>query len=252
MEFLYLEGKSVIVTGASSGIGRECAVLLSRHKANVVLVGRDQGRLEETRLRMVGGHHVVIAQDITLPDAAEGIVGAAYDELGKLSGFVHSAGIEATIPLRGMSTSKYDEIFSVNVFSGFELAKVISKKKYLDDAGGSFVFISSIMGLLGQPGKIGYCASKGALLAGARAMALELAAKQVRVNCVCPSMVETEMAEKLFQGLPEESKREIVKMHPLGLGKPEDVASAVVFLLSGAARWITGSQMVVDGGYAAC
>jgi NAD(P)-dependent dehydrogenase (short-subunit alcohol dehydrogenase family) len=150
-----------------------------------------------------------------------------------------------------MTTLKYNEIFSVNVFSGFELAKIISKKNYINDAGGSFVFISSIMGMVGQPGKIGYCASKGALLAGSRAMALELAAKKIRVNCVCPSIVETEMTEKLFQGLPEESKQEIIKMHPLGLGKPEDVASAALFLLSDTSRWITGSQLVVDGGYSA-
>jgi NAD(P)-dependent dehydrogenase (short-subunit alcohol dehydrogenase family) len=251
MEFLYLEGKNILVTGASSGIGRECAILLSRHKANVVLLGRDHQRLEETQSRMEGENHIIIAQDMTFPDIAESIVCIAYDKLGKLSGFVHSAGIEATIPLRSMTTLKYNEIFSVNVFSGFELAKIISKKNYINDAGGSFVFISSIMGMVGQPGKIGYCASKGALLAGSRAMALELAAKKIRVNCVCPSIVETEMTEKLFQGLPEESKQEIIKMHPLGLGKPEDVASAALFLLSDTSRWITGSQLVVDGGYSA-
>ena len=142
-------------------------------------------------------------------------------------------------------------MFSVNVIAGFELAKIISKKKYLYKNGASFVFISSVMGILGQLGKIGYCSSKGSLISGVKAMALELASKKIRVNCILPGVVETEMSNEMFQKLSEESKKNIVDMHPLGLGKPEDIAYACVYLLSDSARWVTGTNLIIDGGYSA-
>ena len=156
-----------------------------------------------------------------------------------------------TLPLRSMQPSYYEKMFSVNVIAGFELAKIISKKKYFDENGASFVFISSVLGILGRPGVIGYCSSKGALISGIKAISLELSSKKIRVNCILPGVVETEMSSKMFQGLSEESKKEIINMHPLGLGKPEDIANACAFLLSDAARWITGTNFIVDGGYSA-
>ena len=156
-----------------------------------------------------------------------------------------------TLPLRSMNPSYYENIFRINVISGFELARIISKKKYLDERGASFIFISSVMGMLGQAGKVGYCLSKGALLPGAKAMALEIARKNIRVNCILPGVVETEMTNKMFDSLPEESKKSIINMHPLGLGKANDIAYACAYLLSDATRWITGSNLVIDGGYSA-
>ena len=173
------------------------------------------------------------------------------DRIGKISGFVHSAGIEMTLPLRSMQPSYYEDMFATNVISGFELARIISRKKYLGESGVSFIFISSVMGILGQAGKVGYCSSKGALISGAKAMALELAKKNIRVNCILPGVVETEMSNKMLENLPEESKKSILGMHPLGLGKPEDIANACAFLLSDASRWITGTNLIVDGGYSA-
>jgi NAD(P)-dependent dehydrogenase (short-subunit alcohol dehydrogenase family) len=123
--------------------------------------------------------------------------------------------------------------------------------KYLDENGASFVFISSVMGILGQSGKVAYSSSKGALISGAKAMALELAKKKIRVNCILPGVVETEMSNEMFQKLSEESKKSILEMHPLGLGKPEDIANACAFLLSDASGWITGTNLLVDGGYSA-
>jgi NAD(P)-dependent dehydrogenase (short-subunit alcohol dehydrogenase family) len=107
------------------------------------------------------------------------------------------------------------------------------------------------MGILGQPGRIGYCSSKGALVSGVKAMSLELAKKNIRVNCILPGVVETEMSNEMFQRLSEESKKEIIDMHPLGLGMPEDIANASAFLLSDAAKWMTGSNLIIDGGYSA-
>jgi NAD(P)-dependent dehydrogenase (short-subunit alcohol dehydrogenase family) len=246
-----LNNKNIIVTGASSGIGRECAITFGQLGASVILIAQNEERLKETYNRLEKGNHLIISQDITEYNKLEEVVNTTVYKVGKISGFIHSAGIETTLPLRSMQPSYYEKMFSVNVIAGFELAKIISKKKYLDKNGASFVFVSSVMGILGQAGKVGYCSSKGALISGTKAMALELAKKNIRVNCILPGMVETEMTIKMFDKFSEESKKMTIDMHSLGLGKPEDIANASVFLLSDAARWITGSNLIVDGGYSA-
>jgi len=246
-----LKDKNILITGASSGIGRQCAITFSQLGSNVILIARSKERLKQTFDKLDKGNHLIISQDITEYNKLEEIVRCSVEKVGRISGFVHSAGIEMTLPLRSMQPSYYEEIFSVNVIAGFELAKIISKKKYLDKKGASFVFISSVMGILGQAGKVGYCSSKGALISGTKAMALELAKKNIRVNCVLPGAVETEMSKKMLEKLPEESKKSIINMHPLGLGRPEDIANACAFLLSDASRWVTGTNLIVDGGYSA-
>ena len=246
-----LKNKNILITGASSGIGRQCAITFSQLGANVILIARNKERLKDTFNKLEKGNHLIISQDITEYDKLEQIIEYSVEKIGRISGFVHSAGIEMTLPLRSMQPSYYEKMFSVNVIAGFELAKIISKKKYLYKNGASFVFISSVMGILGQLGKIGYCSSKGSLISGVKAMALELAFKKIRVNCILPGVVETEMSNEMFQKLSEESKKNIVDMHPLGLGMPEDIANASAFLLSDASRWITGSNLIVDGGYSA-
>ena len=246
-----LKNKNIIITGASSGIGRQCAITFSQLGANIILIARNQERLEDTYTKLEKGNHLIISQDITKYDKLEEVVNIALDKLGRISGFVHSAGIEMTLPLRSMNSSYYENMFAINVISGFELARIISKKKYFDEKGGSFVFISSVMAILGQVGKVGYCSSKGALISGVKAMALELASKNIRVNSVLPGVVETEMSKEMFKRLSEESKKSITDMHLLGLGKSEDIANACAFLLSDASRWVTGTNLIVDGGYSA-
>ena len=246
-----LKNKNIIVTGASSGIGRQCAITFSQLGANVILIARNKERLKDTFDKLEKGNHLIISQDITEYDKLEQIIKYSVEKIGRISGFVYSAGIEMTLPLRSMQPSYYEKMFSINVITGFELAKIISKTEYINKDWASFVFISSVMGILGQPGKIAYCSSKGALISGIKAMALELAKKNIRVNCILPGVVETEMSNEMFQRLSEESKKEIIDMHPLGLGKPEDIADACAFLLSDASRWITGTNLIVDGGYSA-
>jgi len=246
-----LSNKNIIITGASSGIGRECAIIFSKFGANVILVARNRERLKKTFNKLSKGNHIFIIQDITEYDKLEEIVSTAVDKIGKISGFVHSAGVEMTLPLRSMNPSYYENIFGINVISGFEFARIISKKKYFDERGASFIFISSVMGILGQTGKVGYCSSKGALISGIKAMALELASKYIRVNCILPGVVETEMTNKMFDKFSEDSEKMTINMHPLGLGKPSDIAYACVYLLSDAARWITGTNLIIDGGYSA-
>ena len=245
-----LRDKNIIITGASSGIGKQCAVSCSKMGANVVLIARNKERLEKTFGLLEEGNHSYYLLDITDYDKIEPIIKDVVAKTGKISGFIHSAGIEMTLPLKMLKPEKYEAIFSVNVISGFEISKIIAKKKYRDNIM-SLVFISSIMGLLGQPGKIGYCASKGALSAGSKAMALELADKNIRVNNVLSGIVHTEMSKSLLSVLSEKSEKDIENMHPLNIGNPEDVANACIYLLSDASKWVTGTNLIVDGGYSA-
>ena len=246
-----LTNKNIFITGASSGIGRQCAITFSQLGANVILIARNKERLKDTFNKLKKGNHLIIPQDITEYAKLEEIVNTAVHKVGKISGFVHSAGIEMTLPLRSMQPSHYEEMFSINVITGFELARIISKKKYIHKEGASFVFMSSIMGIIGNAALVGYSASKGALISAVKSMAIELARKNIKVNSISPGYIKTEMSKKMFNYISEESKKQIINMHPLGLGQSEDIANACAFLLSDASRWITGTNLIVDGGYSA-
>jgi len=248
-----LEGKSIFITGASSGIGKACVIKAAQLGASVVLVARNEERLKKTMDSLEGKNHVYFSSDISRSsgEQLEEIVSQATSRIGPIAGFIHSAGIEATIPLRNMNRSKYEELFSINVLAGYELARLLSKRKYLNSTGSSFIFISSVLGILGVPGTIAYSSTKSALIGGTKSMALELASKKIRVNCIAPGVVDTEMSTGFFNSLPENSKQEITNMHPLGLGQPDDVANICMFLLSDASRWITGASIPIDGGYSA-
>ena len=247
-----LDHKNIIVTGASSGIGRQCAITFSQLGANVILIARNEERLKVTFDKLEEGNHLIISQDITKYNKLVEIVNTAVEKIGKISGFVHLAGIEITLPLQSMSPSDYEKMFAVNVISGFELTKIISKMKYINKEGASLIFISSIMSVVGNSALVGYSASKGALISAVRSMAIELAAKNIRVNCISPGHIEgIGMTKRLFKNIINDSKKWIVNLYPLGLGKPEDVATACAFLLSDASRWITGTNLIVDGGYSA-
>ena len=139
----------------------------------------------------------------------------------------------------------------MNVIAGIELARTIIKKKYISSVGASLVYIASVMGINGQPGKTAYSASKGALIAAVRSMALELAPNNIRVNAVSPGVVDTPMSQKLFSEIPQAAQQAVISMHPLGIGRPDDIAQACLFLLSDASRWITGTNLIIDGGYSA-
>ena len=145
----------------------------------------------------------------------------------------------------------FENAFAVNVISAFEITKHIIKKKHINPNGASVIFISSVMGVVGQPAKTVYSATKGALIAGARSLALELARNNIRVNCVSPAMVRTGMSKSLLDKVTPEALVEIQKAHPLGIGEADDVADACVFFLSDKSRWITGTNLIVDGGYSA-
>lgn len=245
-----LENRVVLVTGASSGIGREVSVLLSRLGARLVLAGRRPDQLEKTLTLLEGGGHQINAFDLLDVDRIPKWMKETVCANRPLDGLVHSAGVQITKPLRMLTNANIDGVMKVNVNASFGLIKGFRQKGVCTKPG-SIVLISSVMGLVGQPGVSVYSASKGALVTLAKSSALELAKENIRVNCVAPGHVRTEMAEKLTQTLTNQQVESIQKMHPLGIGEPRDVANAVAFLLADTGRWITGTTLIVDGGYTA-
>ena len=243
-----LSGKRILVTGASSGIGRACAILAAELGANVVLTGRRLEALEETRLRMTNSDaQVVIAGDITSFDFVRRLVG----EAGRIDGFVHAAGIGPMLPVSMLTAEHVESVMRTNYHSFLELMKYYSKSKYHGEKF-SVVAVSSVSACVGWPGGSVYCGSKGALCATVRALAVELAPKGIRANSVCPSNIKTPMFDTgAVEMNGDVALAELLKKQPLGLGLPEQVAAPVCFLLSDAASFITGISLPVDGGYLA-
>jgi NAD(P)-dependent dehydrogenase (short-subunit alcohol dehydrogenase family) len=247
---LNLTGRSILVTGASSGIGRATCVVLSRLGARLILVARSQQNLEETRCLLDGDGHIVETCDLRETDAIPGWLKQLGSEHGPLDGLVHSAGVHTTLPLQFMSGEQLNDIMRVNFTAAMHLAKGFRQRKVHTPVS-SVVFVSSVMGLVGQAGVSAYVASKGALIAVARSLSLELAGDGIRVNCVAPGQVESKMAASQDGTLTDDQRAAIEAMHPLGIGQPEDVANSIAFLLADTGRWITGTTLVVDGGYTA-
>ncbi len=242
-----LTGQTVLVTGASSGIGRETAVLLSALGARVVAAARSSERLEQTLSLLEGSGHAAESVDLTDLDALPAWVKSVTGRVGPLSGVVHSAGVSDVRPVRTVDAGHMRSMLDLNLGAGLMLARGFRQKGCHAERG-SLVLISSVAGMQGESGMTVYSASKAALFGLARSLALELVKDGIRVNCVSPGLVATEMASRheMYGGSDQ-----VANAHPLGIGHPRDVANAVGFLLSDASRWITGSNMVVDGGYTA-
>lgn len=243
-------GRTVLVTGASSGIGRETAIVLSQFGARVVVTGRKPDQLEITRARMAEGAHVIepfdLAQIESIPDWLKRVTG----QYGPLNGLVHAAGYRKTISLRGLSVEVLHQTFRINLDSAVMLAKGFRQKGCCTPAS-SLVFVGSASALVGTAATAAYSASKAALIGLTRSLAIELAREGMRVNCIAPGMVESEMTDQIRVALTDEQFANVVAQHPLGLGTPWDVACAAAYLLSDAARWMTGHTLVLDGGFSA-
>ena len=248
---LNLNKKRVVITGASSGIGRQCAIMCSRMGASLILFGRNKEQLELTHSQLTGEDHLSFAQDISNIAQFGKSIETIVSEYGALDGFIHSAGIQSMLPLRLHNNEVYSNLFEINAIGGFECCRILIQKNFFNN-GGSIILIASIRGIAGAPAQVGYAASKGAVIAGARSLAVELAFRNIRVNSISPGMVEdTEMTRKSIEKLPidwvEKSKSE----YPLGWITAEDVANTCGFLLSDLSKKITGTNIVIDGGFSA-
>lgn len=239
-----LEGKTILVTGASSGIGRAIAVASSRLGAQLILVGRDNHRLTETLNCLHGSNHSVYSCDIT--DSS--LVGELIDQLPKLDGLVHSAGVGLTLPFRFISEKELKRVMDVNFTAPVLLTQRLLKSKHLNE-GASIVYLASIDGVVtGHVGNSIYSASKGALVGMAKSQAVELASYRIRVNCISPGRVETPLIQR--DNISEEQVAANKKLYPLKrYAQPEEIAYYAVYLLSDVSTFTTGSNLVIDGGF---
>lgn len=245
-----LKGKVILVTGASSGIGRQCAIDCSKMGAKVVAVARNKERLEETLAQMEGDGHHCYSFDLLNTGDVGAFLSTVVSDCGRLSGMVYAAGVEKTLPFKLLKPSDYEGLLKINTIGAFEFARAVCNyKNFNNSSGGSIVFIASIAASIARNGTAAYSASKGALVSAARVLASELSEKKIRVNCVSPGTVLTPMMQKYLDTLPEEEYNKRIAGFPLGLGETSDISNACVFLLSGASRWMTGQNLVIDGGY---
>jgi NAD(P)-dependent dehydrogenase (short-subunit alcohol dehydrogenase family) len=239
-----LKGKTVLVTGASSGIGAATAIECSKMGAQVIITARNEERLKETFNQMVDEGHQIVSSDLTNQEDVENLVGG----LSKINGVVLCAGVGYTLPFPFCSRKKMDEVFNINFFAPIELLRLLIKKKKME-TNSSVVFVSSVGGVnVFNVGNSIYGASKGALNSMMKQTALELAAKNIRVNSVNPGMVNTKLIHE-GMSITDEQLKEDEKRYPLGrYGEPTEIAKGILFLLSDASCWMTGHSMVIDGG----
>ena len=238
-----LEGKTVLVTGASSGIGRTTAIECSKLGAKVVVTGRNEDRLKETLNALEGDGHQMIVFDLNEADKLDEFISL----LPTLQGFVSNAGITQIAPIQFIKNESLKSLFQVNTMSPILLMQKLLKKKIIGK-GASVVFTSSMAALgKGTPGNCMYSASKGAISAFIQNAALELSPKRIRVNAVCPGTVDTPLIHS--GDVTEEQLLEESKKYPLGFGQPEDISLGITYLLSDAAKWVTGTNMIIDGGF---
>jgi NAD(P)-dependent dehydrogenase (short-subunit alcohol dehydrogenase family) len=245
-----LAGQHVLITGSSSGLGRAAAIVAARHGARVVITGRDAGRLDSTLTQLDGNDHKAVAGELRTADETVDFVKAVVAEGGPLDGIFHAAGISMTLPVRLIKQKQIDEVFRSSVYGSYGIARAAAQKNVMND-GASLIFMSSISALKGHNGMTIYSSAKAAVDALVRSAAMELAPRRIRANSILCGAVYTEMYAREVDRMGPEWIAGIGAKHPLGFGQPDDVANVVIFLLSEASRWITGSAMAVDGGYMA-
>lgn len=242
-----LEGKTILITGASSGIGRQCAIDCSKMGAKVIAIGRNNVKLQKVCEEMVGTYDGY-SFDLNNIEGIQDLAKTITQKHGKLDGFIHAAGIEVTNPFKLTKPEDYESLHRVNCLSAFELVRCLCGIKTFNQ-GGSIIFIGSISSLIARKGLTAYAASKGALISAAKVMALELAQRGIRANVISPGTILTPMMEEALDTMTEEEKTNRTNGFPLGLGQTTDISYACIYLLSNASRWVTGSNLVVDGGY---
>ena len=247
MSCLDLDGKLILVTGASSGIGRAVAIHVSELGGKPILLGRSRAELELTAELLAGSSSVCVA-DLANNGQISHLATALVEEDGPIDGLVHCAGVQARMALPGVTRDFFDAAMSINLYAFVELLRAFSKNGSFNP-GASMVAISSVASQLGRPGGTVYGASKSALESAVRSLAHELSPKGIRVNCVSPGIVRTPFTENLLSKIgASEQLQAYVSRQYLGILEPKDVASVVCFLLTNQSKFVTGAAIPVDGG----
>ena len=243
-----LSGKVGIITGGGSGIGKAIAQAFVREGAKVVIAGRDSKRLDRAATE-IGADCLAVSADVSNVANVENLVSATINRFKKINILVNNAAVLLPGTAESISEESFDQTFAINVKGLWLLSRAVLP--YMRAAGGgSIVNIGSVLSMVGARNRVAYSASKGAVMAMTKAMALDHAAENIRVNCIAPGIVETEMVARF--STDENARKQRVAMHPMGrFGQPQEVASAAVFLASDESGWTTGSVVTIDGGYSA-
>lgn len=239
--------KKILIAGASKGIGFATAKMLIGKGYKVIAAARNVDAMME---KFKGCDSVdIYACDFSDIDAIQEFSEKVNQKSGPISGLVYTAGAQLTMPISMNKLDKVRELFTLNTFAPIELIRCFSKKKMISEDGASFVLISSLSAHEGATGKSLYAATKGALEGFLHTAALELVQRKIRLNAIVPGIIETDMSKEFLDRMTEEQRASVDKSYPLGLGKPEDAASLIVWLLSDESRWATGQSYVIDGGH---
>lgn len=247
-----LAGKVALITGGGTGIGRACALAFAREGARVALMGRREAPLQDTAAA-IGEGALVVAGDVSRCGDTDRAVSATVKAFGALHILVNNGAVLLPGTAESHTEAEWDETFNINVRGVWLLSRAVLPHMRRA-GGGSIINISSVLGLLGARNRVAYAASKGAVTLLSKAMALDHAAEQIRVNCICPGIVETDLIADVVRKAPdpEAALRARVALHPLGrFGQPDDIAQCAVFLASAESSWLTGAAIPVDGGYSA-
>lgn len=248
---LELKDKTILITGASSGIGRTIAYRAAEEGASLVLVGRNQERLDSVILALKPGSHTSVAWDLAKLDKLEELAERVHAASGPIDGAVFCAGIYRSSPLRVTTAESVNEIFLINAMSPIVLTSHFARKAYRKN-NASFVYMSSVASIRGQSTAAPYAATKGALNSFILSSVAELGKEGLRFNGVVAGLVETPLSEKIKERIGASAWKQLENAHPLGLGGTENIADAAIFLLSKRASWISGSLLQVDGGFLSC